>query len=162
MLRMCILTGEKCELVCQNGGTLEKSCSCSCLPKYTGKECESELLHLHRPHKRHMKWSERQRLELHMVRKEGRREKWQWTGPALATSRSLVGPYTPMWVGSSQEPPLKYIRREWISGCWRWPVTWLLKGRLQIWSLPVLVQCIAISFPPSFLTMCSSERHLSL
>ena len=41
-------------------------------------------------------------------------------------------------------------------------MTQLLKGRLKILRLPVLVRFIAIfPFPPSFLTMCSSERHLS-
>ena len=48
--------------------------------------------------------------------------------------------------------PLWYIRREWISGCWRWPVTRLLKGWLKIWRLPVLVWFTAI-FPFSPLSL---------
>ena len=76
-------------------------------------------------------------------------------GSEPATSRSLPDPLAAgHWS--------LYIRREWISGCWRWPVTWLLKGQLKIWRLPVLVWFTAIfPFPLSFLTMCSSERYLS-
>ena len=59
--------------------------------------------------------NESQGSELHMVRKEGEMEK------------------------RDRARPHRYIRREWISGCWQWPVTRLLKCRLKIRHYTIIV-----------------------
>ena len=35
---------DDCETMCQNGGTLEDDCTCTCPAPYTGLSCESEQL----------------------------------------------------------------------------------------------------------------------
>ena len=76
-----------------------------------------------------------------MVRKEGRSEKWQRTGPAPATSRSLADPLAARLLAVTSDSAAKGSAKS-----------------LEVASAAP-VHC-HFSLTPSFLTMCSSEHCL--